>query len=238
MLEPQILILAGGLGTRIRGLFPDVPKPLAPIHNRPFLEWQIDLLTRQGFRQFIFCVGYLGTQIIDYFGDGSKWGIEIKYAIESTPLGTGGAIAHAGEFINGTTIVLNGDTYFDTDYRELIDRHRQLVIHRRAVLSLVAIAKNDTSEYGRVTIDEELKVIEFQEKNPQLGAGLVNSGVYIIEPKILDYILKDTKISLESELLPELIIHNYGLFGIAIDGNFIDMGTPNGYAELTAALGF
>jgi NDP-sugar pyrophosphorylase family protein len=236
MSDPRILILAGGLGTRIRSLFPDVPKPLVPIHDRPFLAWQIELLIAQGFKRFVFCISYLGQQIIDYFGDGSQWGVTIEYSIESSPLGTAGAIRQASKFIDRTTIILNGDTYFQTDYRLLIARHQQLVRESQSIASIVLVARTDTDRYGRVIIDNRGKIIEFKEKNSSLGAGLVNAGAYLIEPQLLDYIPPHVVVSLEIDILPQTIDRHDGVFGIPIDGTFIDMGSPDGYAELSATL--
>jgi NDP-sugar pyrophosphorylase family protein len=107
----KVFLLAGGLGTRIRSLFPDCPKPMIPFGGKPFLQWQIELLMTQGFDEFVLCVGYLFEQVKEYFGDGSRLGAKIHYSVEQAPLGTGGALRNAASYFHQTIILLNGDTY-------------------------------------------------------------------------------------------------------------------------------
>lgn len=232
----KVLILAGGFGTRIRSLFPDCPKPLIPFNGKPFLQWQIELLATQGFRQFVLCIGYLSEQIIEHFGDGSALGVEIKYAIETEPLGTGGALKNAAPYINQGIMLLNGDTYLNTDFQELIARHTVLVKEYSAIGSLSLVSREDTARYGRVIVGDNHQITGFQEKSPELGAGLVNAGAYIFEPRILDFIPASTKVSLEQDILPTVIAKTSGLFGLPIQGSFIDMGTPKGYNQLLSEL--
>jgi NDP-sugar pyrophosphorylase family protein len=230
-----VLILAGGLGTRIRNLFPDCPKPLVPIGDRPFLQWQVELLAAQGFNNFVFCLSYLSKQVIDYFGTGEEWNININYSIESTPLGTAGAIKQAASFVVDTTLVLNGDTYFDTDYRQLITAHQQLTHNSNAVASLSLVYRSDTDRYGTVEINTQQQVTQFREKVISVKTGYVNAGAYIIEPAILDLIPTNVKVSLESEVFLEMIDRNQ-LYGLEIQGEFIDIGTPIGYKQLLTHL--
>src|SRR6185295_2279579 len=112
----RVFILAGGRGTRLQALFPDQPKPMVPVAGRPFLEHQISLLAQQGFDDFVLCLGYRAEQISSYFGDGARWGVRLAYSTELQPLGTAGALKQAARLWSGPALVLNGDTYLDTDF--------------------------------------------------------------------------------------------------------------------------
>lgn len=230
--QVKVFILAGGFGTRIRPLFPDSPKPLIPFNDKPFLQWQIELLATQGFRQFVLCVGYLSEQIIQHFGDGSAFGVNIEYAIENMLLGTGGALQNAATFFQETIMLLNGDTYLETDYRQVLTQHQELVKQQGAVGSLSLVHKEDTACYNSVIIADNGQITGFKEKLPELGAGLVNAGAYIFEPRILEFIPVNINVSLESNILPKVITETGKIFGLQIQGSFIDMGTPEGYNQL------
>lgn len=227
----KVFILAGGLGTRIRPLFPECPKPLIPIHDKPFLEWQIQLLANQGFKQFVLCVGYLADQIIEYFGDGSRWGVKIEYSIEDKPLGTAGAIYHAKEYFKETIFLLNGDTYLSTDYQRILSSYRQTE-DPGTIGSLSLAYREDTDRYGRVEMTGNGNVTSFTARSPDLTPGWVNAGAYLLEPKVLEFIAPNTAISLEQDVLPKILQSDFLLKGIDADGSFIDMGTPEGYACL------
>jgi NDP-sugar pyrophosphorylase family protein len=231
-----VVILAGGKGTRIRALFPDVPKPLIPIKNKPFLDWQIELLRAQGFHDFVLCTGYLSDQIRDYFGDGSSRMININYSEETQPLGTAGAIKNAASYFFQTTLILNGDTYLITDYQSLFERHQQLVRQYGAIASLILVQRSDTERYGSVLLDVNSVVTGFQEKSVASGAGLVNAGAYFIEPAFLNFIPPYQNVSLENDIFPQAISDDLGLYGIQIDASFIDMGTSAGLDELANTL--
>jgi NDP-sugar pyrophosphorylase family protein len=232
----KVLILAGGLGTRIRSLFPDCPKPLIPFHGKPFLQWQIELLAKQGFQEFVLCIGYLSEQIVEQFGDGSSLGVKIEYSIESTPLGTAGALKHAAKSIDNTIMLLNGDTYLNTNYAQLVTRHQELVEREHAIGSMSLVYRNDTDRYGSVTLTKNSQLAQFHARSPDLAPGLVNAGAYLFEPQILDFIPGDRATSLEADIFPKIIADRNSLYGITIDGTFIDMGTINGYEQLLTEL--
>jgi len=231
----RVLILAGGLGTRIRALFPDRPKPLVPVCGRPFLEWQIELLVAQGLRELILCVGHLAGQIVSHLGEGEAWGARIRYAIEPTPLGTGGAIRHAAGLLDGTTLVLNGDTYLEADYRLLGALHQERV--RLGGWASVCLARvEEASAYGRVRLDREGRIVGFAEKVERSGAALVNAGACFLEQEAVAAIAAGRAVSLERELFPELAAAGR-LHGLAAaGGRFLDMGTPAGHANLVRFL--
>jgi NDP-sugar pyrophosphorylase family protein len=232
----KVFILAGGLGTRIRSLFPDCPKPLIPFHGKPFLQWQIELLAKQGFKEFVLCIGYLSEQIVEQFGDGSSLGINIEYSIESTPLGTGGALKYAAKSIDNTIMLLNGDTYLNTNYVELVNRHQELVQQQQAIGSMSLVYRQDTDRYGSVSLTKTNQLAEFHARSPDLAPGLVNAGAYIFEPQILDFIPPNQQTSLEADIFGSIVQNQKNLYGIPIEGTFIDMGTVDGYEQLLTEL--
>lgn len=232
----KVFILAGGLGTRIRSLFPDCPKPLIPFHGKPFLQWQIELLAKQGFKEFVLCIGYLSEQIVEQFGDGSSLGVKIEYSIESTPLGTGGALKYAAKSIDNTIMLLNGDTYLYTNYVELVNRHQELVQQQQAIGSMSLVYRQDTDRYGSVSLTKTNQLAEFHARSPDLAPGLVNAGAYIFEPQILDFIPPNQQTSLEADIFGSIVQNQKNLYGIPIEGTFIDMGTVDGYEQLLTEL--
>ena len=230
-----VFILAGGLGTRIRSLFSDRPKCLIPVLGKPFLEWQIERLAGQGFRTFVLCVSHLSEQIIDHFGGGAAWGIQVEYSIEAEPMGTAGALRCAAPFFQETALVLNGDTYLATDYRMLIAAHREQA-PRGVIGSLGLATVPDTGRYGQVIIDGEYRIMAFREKTPsQSNTGLISAGAYVLEPSVLDYIPVGRPISIEQETFPAFVADR-ALCGFSVDGAFVDMGTPEGYTMLETLL--
>ena len=232
----RVFILAGGLGTRLRGLFPDQPKAMVPIAGRPFLWHQVALLAGQGFRDFVFCVGFRAEQIVVYFGDGAAWNLRIAYSREPLPLGTAGALRQAASFFTGSALVLNGDTYLDTDFRDLLAQHGERSAPAAlGTLGLVQVA--DCSRYGEVLLAPDRRLRQFAEKtSAPPHAGLVNAGAYVFEPAILEAIAPGRAVSLEHETFPALLSAGAALYGAPLDGTFVDIGTPEGYAALEQQL--
>ena len=219
----NVLILAGGLGTRIRGMFPDEPKSMISFNGKPFLEHQIAFLAGQGFRHFVLCVGYKAEPIEAHFGNGKQFGVEIAYSREVTPLGTGGALRYAAAHIDGAVLVLNGDTYLAMDYGAMAAYH---AAHADAIGSIAVCEVEDTARYGQVVLDDAQRITAFREKAVARGRGMVNAGVYIFEPEILDYIPKGEKTSLEQTVFPALLAADERLYGHPIREQFVDIGTP------------
>ncbi len=230
----RVLILAGGLGTRVRAEFPDLPKPLIPICGKPFLERQLTLLAAQGFRQFTLCVGYRASQIMEYFGIGTAWGISLTYSVEPFPLGTAGALKYAAADFHESALVLNGDTYLDVDYRALIGCHDR---RRPEVVGTLALTKvPDSARFGEVVMANDGRIVAFTEKvDGHGGPGLINAGAYVLEPRVLDVIPSGRASSLERDIFPALAAAGQ-LDGTIVTGSFVDIGTPAGYAELATLL--
>jgi D-glycero-alpha-D-manno-heptose 1-phosphate guanylyltransferase len=229
-LEMQALILAGGLGKRLRSVVSDRPKPMALINGRPFLEYQIRFLAAQDVRDVVLCLGHFYQPIREYFGNGRRFGVQMAYSIEREPLGTGGAIKNVEPQPKQTFLVLNGDTYFEIGLRDLLKAHRE----GGGLATLALVEVEDASRFGAVLLDNRGCVTSFAEKS-SAGAGLVNGGIYVFEPSALDYILPRTKVSLEDEVLPALAERRL-LRGHVAQGYHIDIGTPESYAEAQCEL--
>ncbi|MBQ0720523.1 MAG: nucleotidyltransferase family protein [Gammaproteobacteria bacterium] len=218
----KAIVLAGGFGTRLRERVPDLPKPMAPVAGRPFLEYVLDKLVLGGVSEIILSVGYKANIIIEHFGDVYR-NVAVSYAVEEEPLGTGGAIFHAlkgqGE---EATLVLNGDTFLDVDYRELILWYAQSPTQVAMVLREVP----DVARYGSVLVSGE-QVSSFVEKG-KAGSGLINAGVYFINPGVFGTYSLSGKFELEADLLQR---HCRTLTPRAFisDTFFIDIGVPDDY---------
>lgn len=221
----KTLILAGGLGKRLRAVVSDRPKAMALIKGKPFLEYQIRFLAGQGVKDVVLCLGYFYQQIMEYFGDGQRFGVRLTYSIEREPLGTGGAVKNAESQPKQTFLVLNGDTYFEIDLRELLKAHRE----GGGLATLALVEVEDASRFGAVSLDSRGFVTSFAEKS-SAGAGLINGGIYVFEPSVLDYIPPRTKVSLEEEVFPALAERRL-LRGHVARGYHIDIGTPESYAQ-------
>lgn len=220
----QAVLLAGGLGTRLRSVVSDRPKPMAMVENKPFLEHLTGALKRNGITDIIFAVGYKGSMIEEYFGNGEKFGINASYAYEEEQLGTAGAIKNCMPLISEDSFfVLNADTFYDLDYSRLT----KLAQDNDSVMSLVLRRVDDCSRYGTVKL-EGSSVKAFNEKSDKGGEGIINGGVYLMTKKLLDEI-PHGKVSLENEMIPQWLSKGYDISAFVNDGYFIDIGVPEDY---------
>ncbi len=223
----QALILAGGAGTRLRPVLPELNKPMAPISGRPFLEYLLLQLKKHGVQDVTLCVGYKAHLIQSYFSAGGRWGLRVRYSHETDFLGTGGAIKRAEAFIHADSFfVMNGDSLFDMDLRALMRYHRD----RQATATLALAEVEDTQRYGAVSVDASGRITSFIEKGKGSAEGLINAGVYVFARKVLDVIPGGQPVSLEREVLPRLI--ERGLYGLPSKGYFVDIGVPTDYLAL------
>lgn len=224
----KAVILAGGLGTRLRHVVSDVPKPMAPIHNKPFLAHQMDHWMQSGIDSFILSVGYLRETIIDYFGDCYN-GVPITYAIEEIPLGTGGGILQAMKHLNSddSFLLLNGDTYFDVDLIKLKELH----CRHNAGVTFSLFRANEPDRFGGVSIDANCRITKFRSEKARSGQ-LANGGVYMIDPNVIrkQYHADVGKFSFEDDILPRLFDTGTPFFGLESNGRFVDIGVPEDYA--------
>lgn len=225
----KAIVLAGGFGTRLRERVPDLPKPMAPVAGRPFLEYVLDRLIAGGVREIILSVGYRAEVIMNHFGN-NYCGAVVSYAVEEEPLGTGGAIAHALRGENNTAaLVLNGDTLLNIDYAQLMRWYLQAPTQIAMVLRSVP----DAARYGSVLVSGE-RVIGFAEKG-RAGAGLINAGVYIVQPDTFKVFGLSGRFSFETDLLQR---HCDQLTPRAFltDSYFIDIGVPDDYDRAQSEL--
>lgn len=220
----KAVILAGGLGTRLRSVVYDRPKAMALIAGMPFLEHLIRLLTDQGVTEIIICISHMANQIKSYFGNGSRWGIDITYSEEDIPLGTAGAIKKAEKYIGDTFIVLNGDSYSNLNLQEFLNFHKS----KKSNFTLALTKTSEANHYGNVSLKES-KISDFSEKT-ESNQGVISSGFYIFEPKIFDYIESNKNISLEKDIFP-ILAKEESLWGYVYDGYFIDIGRPETYTK-------
>ena len=220
----KAFILAGGLATRLGEIAKQKPKAMQDINGKPFLQYQIEHLKTQGIKDIVLLVGHLSDVINDYFKDGSQFGVNINYSYEQVPLGTGGAIKNAERFVDGTFLVLNGDSYFEFDYEKLLNLHKQSGAKATLVLNKVPNA----GDYGNVVLDEN-KIIKFEEKSNK-GEGLINCGVYMFEPEVLNLMEDAKKVSMETEVFPKFVAKGQ-MFGLEMSGYHIDIGVPKRLEE-------
>ncbi|HEX6800049.1 MAG TPA: nucleotidyltransferase family protein [Ktedonobacterales bacterium] len=223
----QALILAGGAGTRLRPVLTELNKPMAPVADRPFLEYLLLQLKKHGVEAVTLCVGYKADLIQSYFGTGEPWGLRLSYSHETDFLGTGGAIKRAESLIQAECFfVLNGDSLFDSDLRTLMRCHRET----NALATLALAYVEDTRRYGAVGVDAAGRVVSFVEKGKGHAQGLINAGVYVFSRELLDLIPDRQAVSLEHDILPRLI--GRGLYGLPSHGYFVDIGVPDDYLGL------
>lgn len=221
----QAVILAGGLGTRLKPITGATPKPLVLIHGRPFLEYQLEALRENGVREFVFCLGYGAPEFSGYFGNGTRWGVTIQYAIEQELLGTGGALKLAEPLLHNSFLVLNGDTFARLDYGALeAFHHAQKAV---ATIAVQPVAGPDVP--GNVVLNADRAITEFREKRTLKAARWLNAGIYMFEKSVLAAIPAGTRVSLEVETFPGLITSGARVLGFVFSDYFIDIGTPETY---------
>lgn len=230
----QVVILAGGLGTRLWPLTRDVPKPLVPVAGRPYLEYQLDLLRRQQIRDVLLLTGHLGQRIADHFGDGSRLGLNIRYSCEEQPLGTGGALRLARPLLEETFVLLNGDSYLPIEYRSVLAALRQSNV--LAVLAVYDNRREDTRVKNNILLDAERRVARYQKGAPE-PAGLthVDAGVLALRRDALDLYPNPGSFSLENDLYP-LLIDRRTMLGVETAQRFYDIGTPEGLRMFESAV--
>lgn len=217
----KALILVGGLGTRLRSVVNEVPKPMAPIAGKPFLERQIAYLKSQGIEEIILLTGYRSELIESYFGDGKKWGVKISISRESEPLGTGGAIALAmNRFPSDKYLVLNGDSLCLSQLGSFLEPSSgsaKIGLHYQ----------DDLSRFGSVAIDSGGRVLEFREKSSPDADGYINAGIYLLDRKILEN-FSSQKFSLEKDVFQKMAVQGE-LRAQILTGPFIDIGIPSSF---------
>ena len=220
------VLLVGGKGTRLQAVVSSKPKPLALVGNIPFLELLVMQLRSQGVHRMIMSTGHLADQIEETFGDGRRWNSDIRYSVESQPLGTAGALKAAESYLEASAdfLVVNGDSFMEIDIAEFLRFHRQ----HRGIVSMAVRKVPDAARYGTVDVDSSKRIVGFREKTGNTSPGTINAGVYLFQRSALKFIPAGPS-SLEKDLFPKLLTQ--GMYALEQDGMFIDIGTPEDYAR-------
>lgn len=249
----QAILLCGGMGTRLRSVVSDRPKPMADICGKPFLQYLLEMLRDKGITEVIFALGYKGEMIEEYFHDGSAFGLKIAYSYEEEPLGTGGAIRNAlPKILEEEVLVLNADTYFPMDYQGLLRFHQE----NDGDFSLATRAVPDISRYGAVRRDPAGRILAWNEKlgdggqqpgegskqpiegnaqqaassSPKSLSGEINGGIYVMKKSLIAEI-PEGKHSLEQDCIPKWLSEGKRIFGLPFHGYFMDIGIPEDYQQ-------
>lgn len=226
----KAVILIGGMGTRLRPFTLATPKPLLPVLNRPFLEYQFQILSRHGVREVVLCTSYRAETFRRIFGNGRRLGLKISYMRERLPLGTGGAVKNAQSELNGTTLVLNGDVLNAFDLGAFLKFHRA----RRAEITIALTRVKDPTRYGLVLTDDKGMVRRFLEKPSwdEVVTNSINAGAYLFEPSVLDHLPSGKPYSLERGLFPERLAAGARIAGYVAPGYWIDIGSVEAYLQV------
>ena len=228
----DVIILCGGVGLRLRAVTADIPKSLASVAGRPFLEVLLRQVRRHELRRVILATGYRADAIRSHFGD-SFDGLELVYSEELSPLGTGGALRYAARQVGSATcLVMNGDSYTDVDLGKVLAAHGS----SNAQVSLVVVPADERSDSGSVGVDGAGNVRQFLEKEESRSRRFANAGIYVLARQTLFEIPTDAEISLERELFPEWIRKGLCVRAFVHSGKCIDIGTPGRYQLAQAAL--
>jgi mannose-1-phosphate guanylyltransferase len=225
----QAVVLVGGEGTRLRPITSRVPKPVAPLLERPMLAYLLEHLKHFGMERVVFSTGFLAEAIQAVIGDGSAFNLDVRYVVEGVPLGTAGAIKNAqSELDDGCFLAFNGDVLSEVDLTALVDFHRS----RGALGTIFLTPVEDPRRYGMVELADDGSILEFLEKpsSDVEGGALINAGVYVLEPEVLEAVPPGRMYSIERGVFPGLASQGR-LFGYAGRGYWRDIGTPDSYLE-------
>ncbi len=223
------VVLAGGFGTRLRSVVRDVPKPMAPIKGRPFLEHQLDYWIDSGVEKIILSVGYMKEKIINHFKSSYR-GIAVEYSEEDSPLGTGGATRKAAQNLRNPFLLINGDTFFPVCLGDLLKFHTE----HGSKWTFSLFRADDSNRYKGFTVNQTGELYPFDDGFQSSRAFLANGGVYILDPSVFEQLrlAPEKNISLENEVIPMFLGKGGKIFGIEFDSSFIDIGTPEDYVNV------
>ena len=218
------ILLVGGFGTRLMPLTKNTPKPMLTVAGVPVTEHQIAMAKAAGITEIVLATSYLSEVFIPYFGDGSKWGIKVKYAVEEEPLGTGGAIRNAAQLLdtNESVVILNGDVLSSHNLTEQIRQHEA----KGADVTLHLTEVEDARAFGCVPTDNNGRVTAFLEKMDNPVTNQINAGCYVFNPRVISTIPIDTVVSVERETFPQLVASGAKVFGYLENAYWLDIGTP------------
>jgi mannose-1-phosphate guanylyltransferase/phosphomannomutase len=223
----KTVMMAGGQGTRLRPMTSNQPKPMVQVANKPLMEHIIQLLKRHGMEEIVITLQFLPTVITNYFYDGSGWGVNLNYVIEESPLGTAGSVRNASSFLDRQFLVVSGDALTDVDLSDVVRFHRD----HNAMVTIVLKKVENPLEFGLVITDDDGRIVKFLEK-PGWGevfSDTINTGIYICEPDILNFVPDDRPYDFAQDLFPQLLENGVPLYGFVADGYWCDIGNLNQY---------
>jgi len=227
----KIVIIAGGQGTRIASVNSEIPKAMIPVCGKPIIEHEVELCKRYGFTDFLFIIGYMGEQISSFFGDGSKWGVNIEYYHEKHPLGTAGALGYLKDKLTEDFFVFYGDTIVDFDMFAMLKYHQE----KNADATLFLHPNDHPYDSDIVELDSDGKVVKFDNKpHPDgfVSKNIVNAALFIFSPKVLEQVEVGAKSHIEKNVLPRCLAVGMNLYGYVSFEYIKDMGTPERYYEV------
>lgn len=229
----KAVVMAGGEGTRLRPMTSSMPKPLLPVVNRPIMQHVLTLLKRHGLTETVVTVQFLASLVKNYFGDGEEFGMELTYANEEKPLGTAGSVKNAEDALRDDSfLVISGDALTDFDLTELIEFHK-----RKGGLVTVCLTRvPNPLEFGITIVDDEGKVERFLEKPTwgQVFSDTVNTGIYVMEPEVFDYVEADVPVDWSGDVFPQLMKEGKPIYGFIAEGYWEDVGTHESYVKAQA----
>jgi mannose-1-phosphate guanylyltransferase / phosphomannomutase len=226
----KAIVMAGGFGNRLRPFTLTCPKPMLPLVHQPVLAHILDLLKRHYFSEVIIATHYLPEQIQDYFGDGRHRGMTLHYSVEELPLGTAGSVKKAEAYLDDEPfLVISGDIVTDIELSQVVQFHRE----KGALATLALTQVANPTQYGVVLTDDVGHIRQYQEKpsHQQVVSNFVNTGIYVLEPKVLDGMKPDTACDFSYDIFPRMLKQNQALFGYLAEGYWRDMGTIQSYQQ-------
>src|ERR1017187_6596473 len=225
----KALILIGGEGTRLRPLTINTLKCMAPIANKPFIEYQINLLKKYGIKEIILSICHMPEKVKKALGSGKKYGVRFIYAAEKSPLGTGGAIKNCEKFLDDTTIVMNGDVLTDINIGSLVNSHRAA----KAYVTLALHEEEDQSSFGLVETGAKNRIVKFTEKpaGDEIKTGWINAGMYVFDKKAFEFIPSGRNVSVERETFPAIIASGRMIHAYKAEYYWLDIGRMEKYME-------
>ncbi len=229
----RAVVMAGGEGTRLRPMTANQPKPLLPVVNRPIMEHVLLLLRRHQITDTVVTVQFLASSVRNYFGDGAELGMSLSYATEEKPLGTAGSVKNAEDALRGEPfLVISGDALTDADLTSLLAFHRE----RRALVTVALKRVPDPLDFGIVIVDEAARIQRFLEKPTwgQVFSDLVNTGIYVIEPEVLDLVAPGASVDWAADVFPHLLEQGLPMYGWLLEDYWEDVGTPESYLRVQA----
>lgn len=221
----KAVVLAGGEGTRLKPLTYRRPKPLMPIAGRPCIDYVLRSLATSGFHEIIVTTAYMSDALIQSIGDGLDYNASIVYSFESNPAGTAGAVRRVANFVDDTFVVSMGDLLCDVNYKAFYDFHKR----KGAAVTIALTEVADPTQYGVVGLDANDRIAKFREKpkREEAFSNLINAGIYVLEPEVLEFVPPDQKFDFARDLFPKLLSKGVGLYGSRIDGIWMDIGHPH-----------